>query len=83
MELTIKELAKAGVLFLVMGIIIYALYGNVKEEIVMLREETKECSKSYQNLLLNQLHENTQQIEKNNSLLTEFKQKNDYEKIYK
>ena len=62
----LNELAKAGVLFLVMGIIIYYLYKEVSTsqeemrlEIKALRIETKECSQAYQNVLLNQIEKNT------------------------
>ena len=77
----LKELAKAGVLFLVLGVIIYYLYGEfsknqeeLRTEVKALRIETKECSKSYQNLLLNQLEENTNALEKSNDLVNEFRQ---------
>lgn len=65
------KLAEQGVLFLVMGGIIWILYINVKEEIVILRKETTECSQSYKDLLINQLNKNTHQLERNNDHLIE------------
>lgn len=78
-ELTLKELAKAGLVFLIMGIAIYVLYNKVDEELQILRIETKECSESYKSLLLNQLNENTKVIEKNNQIIYTFNQKHDYD----
>ena len=78
-ELTLKELAKAGLVFLIMGIAIFVLYNKVDEELQILRIETKECSESYKNLLLNQLNENTKVIEKNNQIIYTFNQKHDYD----
>lgn len=73
----LNELAKAGVLFLVMGIIIYYLYKEVSTnqeemrlEIKALRIETKECSQAYQDVLLNQIEKNTDVLVRIEQLMT-------------
>lgn len=74
------ELAKAGALFLVLGVVIYFLWLEFKKnqdelrmEVKTLRIETKECSKSYQNLLLNQLEKNTDALNRSNDLVSNIK----------
>ena len=86
-EIVTKELIKGGIGFVVMAIVIYFLYKEnsanneqTRREVSELRAETKECTKSYQNLLLNQLEENTQTIKENNQIVEYyFKQKPKYE----
>jgi len=77
-QITIKEITKYGLPFLLMAIVVVALYRDnksndkdIRAEILMLRKETKECSKSYQTLLLNQLEKNTKQIDESNKVLAE------------
>lgn len=72
----LTELAKAGILFLVMGIGLWFFWKEIQKrnelmysEITQLRIETKECSKNYQDLLINQLKKNDEQINKNNEYL--------------
>lgn len=72
----IAEFIKGGIGVLVMAIVIYFLYKDNKEanadiraEIKVLRIETKECSKRYQDVLLNQVEENTKVMSKSNELI--------------
>lgn len=60
------EFIKGGVGIIVMAVVIYFLYKDnslkdkdIRAEITILRKETKECSKAYQDVLLNQIEKNT------------------------
>lgn len=73
------EFAKAGISFLVMGLGLWFFWKEIQKqnqylynEIDQLRHETKECSKNYQDLLINQLKKNDEQITKNNELLKKY-----------
>lgn len=75
----VKELAKAGTLFLVMGGFLYIQRSDYKELSVKLevyRKETKQCTDEYQKALANQLGRSSEtlqdakrSIDKNNELI--------------
>lgn len=74
---TLSELAKAGVLFLVMGIAIWALWtamvkNDEKQEdrIEMLEHKTEMCQQENYRILMDQLSKTTDVIERNTSALT-------------
>lgn len=74
------EILKHGIAVVFMSIVIYFLYKDKKQtdddiraEIKVLRVETKECSKHYQDVLLNQIDENTKVMSKSNELIDQVK----------
>lgn len=74
---TLTELAKAGVLFLVMGIAIWALWTNQtkndneqRKRIENLEFQTKQCQQENYRILLDQLEKTTDVIERNTDALT-------------
>lgn len=77
---TLSELAKAGVLFLVMGLAIYALWNNMqkndeeqRERIEKLEQQTQQCQQENYRILMDQLSRTTEVIERNTNALTELK----------
>jgi hypothetical protein len=76
-----NEFIKGGIGVLVMAIVIYFLYKDnkvanedIRSEIKILRIETKECSKAYQDVLLNQVEKNTIELEKTHQALERVEQ---------
>ena len=71
-----NEVLKGGLAFIVMVVVIYFLYkdnqnntNDIKKEVAYLRAETKDCTMSYQSLLLNQLEKSNKTLEKNNEIV--------------
>lgn len=84
-ETIVKELIKGGIAFLVMGVAIYYLWtensknnDEIRKEVQSLRMETKECSRNYQNVLLNQIEKNTEVLERTNELVEAFSTRRNY-----
>lgn len=84
-ETVLKELIKGGLAFVVMGIAIYYFWQEntrnneeIRQEVKALRLETKECSKNYQNVLLNQIEKNTEALEKTNELVQNITNRDKY-----
>lgn len=74
------ELSKAGVLFLIMGLGLYGFWSKieqqdkeVRKELSDLREQTKDCSNKYQTLLMEQVKETTEVIERNTDVILTLK----------
>jgi hypothetical protein len=77
---TFTELAKAGVLFLVMGMGLWMLWQKVEEydkdtkhDLRELKIETQECRSEYQRLLLEQVEKTTEVIERNTIVIEQLK----------
>ncbi len=75
---TLTELAKAGVLFLVMGVAVYALWMNMqkndqeqRERIEKLERQTELCQQENYRILMDQLSRTTEVIERNTNALTQ------------
>lgn len=73
---TLTELAKAGVLFLVMGIAIFALWDNMQKNdeeqrarIEKLEQQTAQCQQENHRILMDQLSRTTDVIERNTDAL--------------
>lgn len=80
-----RELIKGGLAFTIMGITTYYLFQEnqknnmeIREEVKALRLETKECSRNYQNVLLNQIEKNTEVLERTTELVQEFNARRNY-----
>lgn len=77
---TLTELAKAGVLFLVMGVAVYSLWSNMqknddeqRKRIEKLERQTEQCQQENHRILMDQLSRTTEVIERNTDALTAFK----------
>lgn len=62
----LDQLKNQGPSFVLMGVIVWYLYGELKtqkKDIKQLQQEVKNCNKSSQDLLINQLNKNSRLLE--------------------